>query len=136
MGIMILLRICAQIIDIFIYLAMVIISFVFILPILMSFFTEPYIPALLIFILTIILNFALQYPFLTINQTLGKGFFGLELVSTNESRPLDITIVLQREIFGKLISCYMICIPVLFGKLGGHEIGTETKVIKKIKKQK
>lgn len=128
-------RILANIIDIFIYLLIVVISFLFMLPHILNNFNSINIAVLIIFILTIIFTFIIQYPFLKVNQTIGKAFFSLEIITTNKSRPLDVSIIVQREIFGKIITCYLMCLPVLYGKTGGHEIITETKVVKKIIKK-
>lgn len=124
-------RILANIIDIFIYIAVVVISFIFMLPHFLNNFNSVNIPVIIIFISTIILTFIIQYPFLKVNQTIGKAFFSLEIVTTNKSRPLDVSIIVQRELFGKVITCYLMCLPVLYGRPGGHEIITETKVVKK-----
>lgn len=125
-------RLVAEMIDILVYFAVFIGSFIFILPYFLQFFGSMNILIIgLFFILSILVTFALQYPFLKTHQTIGKCFFRLKVVTTNSSRPLNIPIIIQRDIFGKVFTCYFICIPILFGKMGGHELATETKIVRK-----
>jgi len=74
-------------------------------------------------------TFMVQYPFLRVHQTIGKGFFGLKIVSTNEQRPLTVGIILAREVFAKIMTGYLLCLPVLVGKQGKHDEACETDVI-------
>lgn len=133
MRMLILMRVFAQIIDISVYLITLVASYIYMLPYFLPFFKSDEMPSVILFISTILINFILQYPFLKVHQTIGKAFFRLKIHSTNPDRDLDVSIILQRELFAKLMSCYILCIPVLFGKRGGHEVGTETEVIKCIK---
>jgi len=130
---MILMRIISQLIDIAVFVATFIISFIFILPFFDEIFKNDILAAILIFLFIILFNILIQYPFLKVNQTIGKAFCILEIVSTNANRSLNVSILFQREILCKLMSCYFICLPVLFGKPGGHEIATETRVIRKVR---
>lgn len=73
--------------------------------------------------------FALQYPFMQNQQTIGKAFFQLQIVSTdNYRKDVPVAVIFQREILCKLASCFFICLPLLFGKEGGHEASTHTKL--------
>jgi len=103
-----------------------------VLPVLSSIFTNEYISSAIIIIGVIGATYLVQYPFMIVGQTVGKGLFSLQIVSTDETRPvITVGIIMQREIFAKAMSGYLICIPVLFGKTGGHEIATLTKVVNK-----
>lgn len=124
-------RILANVIDIFIYLVITIISYIYILPIFLPYFNSPTLPGILTFILTILITFIIQYPFLTVSQTVGKAFFSFEIISIDTEEKANISLIIQREIFLKVITCYIICLPVLYGKVGGHEIATQTKVVTK-----
>lgn len=134
MKMMILMRIIAQVIDIAVCIMTFILSFIFILPFFHGIFKNDILSAILILVFIVLLNILLQYPFLRVNQTIGKAFCSLEMVSINSKRPLNVSILFQREILCKLISCYFICLPILFGKPGGHEVATETKVIRKVRR--
>lgn len=123
-------RIFAQIIDLFVAVLTLLISFGWVLPHLNLIIASPLIKAIIVLLLVILLNFGIQYPFMLNGQTLGKGFYHLQIVSTDEDRPkISIPIIIQREILCKLMSCYFICLPVINGKLGGHEEATHTKLI-------
>ena len=126
-------RVLANVVDIFVFMFVLVSSILFMVPIFLPYFEQAHVPAIASFISVILINFIIQYPFLKVNQTVGKAFFGLEIVSTDESRPVDVSLIVQREIFGKLATCYIICIPVFYGKKGGHEIMTETEVVNKQK---
>lgn len=77
-----------------------------------------------------LLYFFIQYPFMQNGQTIGKGFYRLKIVSTDKFRKdISVAVVFQREILCKLMSCYFICIPLLAGKVGGHEEATHTKIV-------
>lgn len=128
-------RILAQLIDLFVGFAALMISFLTVPPALSRFTQNPTIIGTLVFVAFILLAAGAQYPFLKTNQTIGKAFFGLEIESTDPQRPMSMSILLQRELFCKLMSCYFICIPVLYGSHGGHEIATATQVVRKAKKK-
>jgi len=85
--------------------------------------------AALSLILIVTTYFAVQYPFLKVHQTVGKGFFRLTIISTDEQRPLTISTILAREIFAKVMTAYLLCLPVLFGYEGKHDESCGTKVI-------
>jgi len=123
-------RLMANFVDVFVFVAIVVLFLMFILPI---FVTDEGTASLaaagfgLVAICSI--TFILQYPFLRINQTIGKAFMGLRIVSTNDRRPLTMGIIVQREIFAKALTCYFMCLPVLIGKEGQHDVVCETKVV-------
>jgi len=71
----------------------------------------------------------LQYPFLMNQQTLGKAFFGLRIESTNDQRPITPSVIVQRELFAKVMTCYFMCLPVLIGQVGKHDEACETEVV-------
>lgn len=135
---MIILRILAQLVDLLVACFLLIFSFLVIRPALFSWIPglSGTVAAVLILVIFIFLAAAIQYPFLQVGQTVGKAFFGLEIVSTNPSRPLTISILVQREIFGKLLSCYLLCIPVLYGAEAGHDKAAETVVVYKNRRRK
>ncbi|WP_085833969.1 RDD family protein [Clostridium merdae] len=128
-----LLRLFAQMIDWLVSIAALVFSFLFLLPLLKQLMPSTTVCAVVTLITAILLAVAVQIPFLSVNQTVGKAFFGLEIQSCKEDRPLTQSIIMQREIFCKLFSCYLICIPMIFGKPGGHEAATETRVVRRRK---
>lgn len=125
------LRLLAQVIDWLVFLGALLFSFSVLLPILKRVVPDHALAAVLVLLCTILITLAVQLPFLSVNQTVGKAFFGLEIQSTNPDRPLTPSVLFQREIFCKLFPCYLLCLPMLWGKPGGHETATETKVVKK-----
>lgn len=126
-------RLLAQIIDWLVSLAALVFSFLVVLPFLKQLLHSTPLAALLTLLTAVLLAAAVQIPFLTVNQTIGKAFFGLEIQSSNADRPLTFSILIQREIFCKLLSCYLICLPMLWGSPGGHEVATETQVVRRKK---
>ena len=129
-----LIRILAQLIDLFVCFAALMVSFVWILPALPPFSSSSVLSGILVLVLTVLLAVGAQLPFLKVHQTVGKAFFGLVVAATDSRYPVTLSLLLQRELFCKLMSCYLICIPVLFGKPGGHEVATRTKVVRKAKR--
>ena len=124
-------RVLANFVDVFIFLAIVVAVFAFVLP----FFIpipegEEMSLAWAAFALVGVSGFALavQWPFYLNNQTVGKAFMRLRLKSTNDARPLTATIILQRELFAKIFTAYFMCLPVLWGGQGYHDIACETEV--------
>lgn len=125
---MLLARILASLIDLFVGIFSILIAFIFILPHLSKYINHAVLLAVLGIGFCVVFNIAVQYPFLKNHQTLGKGFFSLKVITTDQNRPLTIGIIVQREILCKWLSCCFICIPVLFHKAGGHEEATRTAV--------
>lgn len=128
-----LIRFLAQVIDWLVSLAALVFSFLAILPVLKQLLHNTALSALLTLLTAVLLAIAVQVPFWSVNQTAGKAFFGLEIQSSNADRPLTLSILIQREIFCKLMSCYLICLPMLWGSPGGHETATETQVVRRRK---
>lgn len=134
--ILIITRILAQIIDISIYFAIVVISYITMLPFFITLTNSNIIASIVVFIISFLIYSLFQYPFLKVNQTIGKGFFSLEIASTNKHRPLNTYIIIQRELFIKVMTLFIFCFPVLLSKPGLHEELTETEVVvKKINKR-
>lgn len=131
---MIVMRIIAQIIDLLCAFILLLVCLIWAAPWLNTFFPNDMLLGIVIVFLFICVLFLLQLPFLMVNQSIGKAFCGLEIQSTNSERPLTLSILLQREIFCKLMTCYFLCLPVISGQLGGHEIATETCVRSKRRK--
>jgi len=124
-------RALANFVDVFIFVAITVLVFAFVLP----FFVpipegEEMSMAWAVLALIGIAGFTLaaQWPFYLNNQTIGKGFFRLRIKSTNEARPLNASIILQREIFAKIFTAYFMCLPVLWGAQGYHDAACETEV--------
>jgi len=108
-------------------------GFVYVLPSLMSVFRQEeelslWLAALFLVVLCIIF-FLLQLAFMQQHQTIGKAFLSLRIKSTNDGRPLTTGIIFQREIFAKVLTCYFMCLPVMFGRIGQHDIVCETEVV-------
>ena len=122
-------RFLANTVDIFTFFALFILAFLYVQPFLARFSDNHTVNAVIITILVVAATAGIQTPFLLVHQTLGKAFFGLRVVSTNSERPVTPGIVLQRELFAKVATGYLLCLPVLVGKKGGHEVVTETEVV-------
>lgn len=130
-GMMLFVRMMAQLIDWVISILILLLTFAYILPFLSQFIGNSGILGGLGLVIVVVLVFGAQYPFLISHQTIGKGFFGLEVVSTEKTRmAVTVSVMIQRELLCKLMSCYFICLPMLFGKAGGHEEATRTTVVK------
>ena len=124
-------RVLANIVDVLVFLIILVGLLGFALP---SFFAYAQIENELVigtasFAFVIGAVFLAQYPFFVNNQTLGKGMLGLYIISTNDARPMSASIVLQRELFAKVMTFYFMALPVLFGRAGWHDTVCETKVI-------
>jgi len=124
-------RVLANFVDVFIFVAVIVAVFIFVLP----FFVpipdgEEMGVAWVIFALFGVAGFtlAVQWPFYLNSQTVGKAFFRLRIVSTNDARPLTPTIILQRELFAKIFTVYLMCLPLMWGNTGYHDIACETEV--------
>ena len=124
-------RLLANIVDIVLFFAVFVFFFLHVHPVISRFIENTTVSAVIFLILMSALIAGMHYPFMIVHQTIGKAFFGLKIISTNDERPMTPSIVLQRELFGKVATGYLLCLPVLFGKTGGHEVATETKVISK-----
>lgn len=123
-------RLMAQLIDLVVGLLIIFLTFGFILPFFSHWVTNDIIRAILGVMLVVGLTYLVQYPFMVNGQTIGKGFYRLKIISTDKLRKnVPVAVVFQREILCKLMSCYFICLPLLAGKLGGHEEVTHTKLV-------
>ena len=122
-------RFLANTVDIFTFFILFILAFLYVQPLLARFSDNHTVNAVIITILVVAATAGIQTPFLLVHQTLGKAFFGLRVVSTNSERPVTPGIVLQRELFAKVATGYLLCLPVLVGKKGGHDVVTETEVV-------
>ena len=122
-------RLAANFVDIFVVLAVIVLFLMFVLPLFVSDGQAPLWAAGFGLILIGFTVFILQYPFMLVNQTIGKALMGLRIASTNHQRPLTVSIILQRELFAKALTCYLMCLPVLIGKEGQHDVACETQII-------
>ncbi|MGX7198368.1 RDD family protein [Enterococcus nangangensis] len=123
-------RIFAQMIDLLLGFLSIFVTFQFILPLIAKITTNNVVQGIVALTVMILLPLAVQYPFMMNGQTIGKGFFSLKIVSTDKERlNVPVAVVVQREILCKLASCYLICLPLFVGKLGGHEEATHTKLV-------
>lgn len=125
---MTILRMFAQIIDLIISLAVFVLLFKLVPFVFSSFGIIAGYQALLTCVLTVLLLFLIQLPFLMVHQTIGKAFFALRIEPIDDKHEVTISIILQRELFLKLATLYLVCLPVLFGKKGAHELSTWTKI--------
>ena len=121
-------RILANIVDILFFFTLLVAAFLYVRPLIEEISSNHTVNAVIVLILVIIVTTGIQLPFIMVNQTLGKAFFGLRVVSTNSERPVTPGIVIQRELFAKVATGYLLCLPVLIGKTGGHEVVTETGI--------
>lgn len=128
---MLLVRILAQLVDWIVGVLSLIVTFAYILPFLSRYIKNDVWLGIAGLIIVVLLILAIQYPFMKNQQTLGKGFFALKIVSTEKTREeVTVGVIFQREILCKLASCYFICLPMIFRKAGGHEEATRTKIVK------
>ncbi|TCT13838.1 RDD family protein [Natranaerovirga pectinivora] len=70
----------------------------------------------------------LQYLFWKEGRSIGKTYVGLVVIDLQTNKPAGFSTMLVRETFSKWISCWVMCIPVFFGKKGVHESATRTEV--------
>lgn len=127
---MIVQRVFAQLIDFLLGILILFAIFGLLMPLLAKVVPSDIIRGVLGLVLFVFGYYALQYPFMQNGQTIGKGFYHLKIVSTDEIRKdVPVAVVVQREILCKLMSCFFICVPVFFGKAGGHEEATHTKLV-------
>jgi len=122
-------RLCANIVDIVLFFAILVVLFINVTPVVSRFIANPTVTGVIVLALVLVVVGGIHYPFMIAHQTIGKAFFRLKIVSTNVERPMTASIVLQREVFCKVATGYILCAPVLYGRVGGHEIATETEVI-------
>jgi len=122
-------RFLAQLIDIVLYFVILVASYILLLPIVQRFVPSNTYAPISVFIITLLLYFLLQYPFYKNKQTIGKGFFGLHIKFNRDAHENPFISVFIREVFIKLMSLYMLCLPVFFGKEGLHEKATSTEII-------
>ena len=124
-------RALANFVDVFIFIALVVAMFMFVMPFLAP-LPEGGEMSLVWAALALLgiagFYLAVQWPFYMNNQTVGKAFFRMRIKSTNDSRPLTTTIILQREIFAKIFTAYFMCLPVIWGGQGFHDAACETEV--------
>jgi len=121
-------RLLANIVDIVLFITLFVIGVLYVHPFIATYIENNTVNAAIVLILVVAVTAGIQTPFLLVHQTLGKAFFGLRVVSTNSQRPVTPGIVLQRELFAKVATGYLLCLPVLIGKKGGHEVVTETEI--------
>lgn len=127
---MVMQRVFAQLIDFLLGILLLFAVFGLLMPALSGILANNVVRAVVGLVVFVLGYYALQYPFMQNGQTIGKGFYHLKIVSTDEIRTdVPVAVVVQREILCKLMSCFFICLPVFFGKAGGHEEATHTKLV-------
>ena len=130
---MLLRRIIAEIIDIFVLIAGTALG-IFLAGQLNAMFDES--SALLTWseiCIIALIPIALQSLFWIEHSTIGKTMVFCEIVSEDESE-LTYWAMLTREYVSKIFSCYLVCLPIFVGKKGLHEIVTNSKVKLKLRK--
>lgn len=130
---MLLRRIIAEIIDIFVFIAGTAIG-IFLAGQLNGMFEESF--ALLMWseiCLIALIPIGMQSLFWLEHTTIGKTMVFCEIVSEDQT-DLTYWAMLTREYVSKIFSCYLVCLPILMGKKGLHEIVTNSKVQLKLKK--
>jgi len=128
---LIIMRLLANIIDLLVFFIIIVGAFVFVVPAVMHIGEGDELSifyAIVIMIAVIVAVTLLQLPFLANAQTIGKAFLGLKIVTTDPERPITTGVILQREIFTKVFPLYFLCIPVLFGKKGQHDVAFKTDI--------
>lgn len=130
---MLLRRIIAELIDIFVLIAGTALG-IFLAGQLNAMFEESF--ALLTWseiCIIALIPIALQSLFWIEHTTIGKTMVFCEIVSEDDSE-LTYWAMLTREYVSKIFSCYLVCLPILVGKKGLHEIVTNSKVKLKLRK--
>lgn len=126
---MIVRRIAAQLVDLLIGILVMFVTFAYLLPLLGAYMGSDGLLVAIGMVFIVLAVYLLHYPFMVNGQTLGKAFFGLKIVSTDAvRRDVPVAVIVQREIFCKLLSCYFICLPMAAGKCGGQDEATHTAV--------
>jgi len=127
---MILRRIIANIIDITVLLASIA-GGAYLAAGLNRLFDETFMVLLISQVCIIILvPILLQSPFWMVSSTIGKTFTFCMVVD-EDGKKLGYFEMLVREFLSKVLSCYLVCLPVFFGKPGIHEKATNSHVIRK-----
>ena len=80
----------------------------------------------------IVIPVLLQAPFWMIGSTIGKTFT-FQVVVHEDGEKVDFFLMLVRDFLLKIVSCYFVIFPMLFGQKGVHEVVTNTKTIIKPK---
>lgn len=75
----------------------------------------------------------LQSLFWLEHTTIGKTMVFCTVESEDENE-LTFFSMMTREYISKVFSCYLVCLPVLFGKKGLHEMVTNSVVQLKLKR--
>lgn len=128
-------RVLAQIIDLVFAIGVIVGTSMF-LPTVFSSIVNVWASAIITLLTAIILIFLLQYPFLKVGQTIGKGFFSIQVIEKETNQPAGISKMIIREIACKMMTLYLVCIPAITGKEAGQDAMAGTVVVKKVKKQK
>ena len=124
-------RILANMVDMILFFAILVGAYLHINPFFIELTGGYTYAAIITTVLVIAAVSVIQYQFMRVDQTVGKAFFGLKIISSNDEMPLTPSIIFQREIFAKVATGYLLCLPSLLGKTGGHEVVTNTKVVSK-----
>lgn len=128
-------RILAQAVDIVFTIGLIVGAAV-LLPKILPDFLPVWASAAITLVTAILLIFLLQYPFLKVGQTIGKGFFSIQVLEKETNQPAGIGKIIIREIACKMMTLYIVCIPALLGKEAGQDAMAGTTVVKKTRKQK
>jgi len=120
-------RIMAEIIDIFVF----IISLALALKGIEIIIENIELPNKLLYVLGIIalsVPILLQCLFWKLGKSIGKTYVGLLVIDNETQQPANFTHMFIREVFSKWLSLYIVCIPVLFGNKGIHELTSNTTI--------
>lgn len=126
-------RVFAQLIDIFLWFLIIVVSFLFVLPVFYKFNSSNYVTGILLILFINIIYLGVQCPFYINKQTIGKAFFALYVLPTTNETKVSYSLMFVREILLKVIFVYVGCVPAFLGKPALHEINTNTKVVVKKK---
>lgn len=124
---MVLKRSLAQLVDLILYFAITVSVFAMELKLGVT----GVLPVIVALILIHIIYFAIQYPFYVVGQSVGKGFFRLQVTSTNPEIKITPKFLLVREVVFKVMSCYFVCLPALWKNECIHDRCCYTKVVSK-----
>lgn len=130
---MLLRRIVAEIIDIFVLIGGTALG-IFLAGQLNGMFEEPFtLLTLSEMCLIVLIPIALQSLFWLEHTTIGKTMVFCEVVACDDSE-LNYFAMFTREYVSKIFSCYLVCMPLFVNKPGLHEIITNSKVQLKLKR--
>ena len=126
---MLLMRAVAQLIDLVVMLAVFVAAMMLLPSGILAIIDNTAVAAVISMAIAFALMLLLQWPFLSVGQTIGKALCSLQIVAT-DNQPLTTARLLRRELLLKFATLYFICLPMLAGEQGGQDEASRTQVIR------